>query len=167
MRIKSLFVLLFFSILPSFVISQTVDVEYDPRIHFPYLKTFSWKLKDTTARPEVHKMIVAEIEKQLTAKGFKKDDKIPDFYVTYYGSTETQVKPDEGGYSVGKWGNEKKRHEPLKVGTLVVDLVGRVKNGLIWRGTAQDTVSNDLAKVQETVTRAVEKLFADFPPKKT
>jgi Domain of unknown function (DUF4136) len=167
MKIKSLFVLVLFSIFPQFVFSQTVDVEYDPRIHFPYLKTFSWKLKTTTARPEVHKMIIAEVEKQLTSKGFKKDDKNPDFFVTYYGSTETQVKTDEGGYSVGKWGNEKQRHEPVKVGTLVIDLVGRVKNGLIWRGTAQDTVSNDLAKVQETVRNAVEKLFGDFPPKKT
>lgn len=166
MKINRLFVLFLFSIFPGFVFSQTVDVEYDPRIHFPYLKTFSWKLKPTVARPEVHKMIVAEIEKQLTSKGFKNDDKKPDFYVTYYGSTETQLKTDEGGYSVGEWGNEKKRHEPVKVGTLVVDLVGSVKNGLIWRGTAQDTVSDDLAKVQETVTRAVEKLFADFPPGK-
>jgi len=167
MKIKRLFVLFLFSICPYFAFSQTVDVEYDPGIHFPYLKTFSWKLKTTVARPEVHKMIVSEIEKQLTAKGFKKDDKKPDFFVTYYGSTETEVKPDKGGYSVGKWGDEKKRHEPVKVGTLVVDLVGRVKNGLIWRGTAQDTVSDDLTKVQETVKRAVEKLFADFPPKKT
>ena len=82
MRIRSLFVLFLFSIFPHFVFSQTVDVEYDPRIHFPYLKTFSWKLKPTVARPEVHKMIVTEIEKQLTAKGFKKDDKQPDFFVT-------------------------------------------------------------------------------------
>ncbi|MCI0617099.1 DUF4136 domain-containing protein [bacterium] len=166
MRIKRLLIFFLFSILPNFVFSQTVDVEYDPRIHFPYLKTFSWRQKPTAARPEVHKMIIAEIEKQLISKGFKKDDKKPDFLVTYYGSTETQVKTDEGGYSVGDWGNEKKRHEPVKVGTLVVDLIGSVKNGLIWRGTAQDTVSNDLAKVQETVRRAVEKLFADFPPGK-
>ncbi len=166
MRIKRLLIFFLFSILPNFVFSQTVDVEYDPRIHFPYLKTFSWRQKPTAARPEVHKMIIAEIEKQLISKGFKKDDKKPDFFVTYYGSTETQVKTDEGGYSVGEWGNEKKRHEPVKVGTLVVDLIGSVKNGLIWRGTAQDTVSNDLAKVQETVRRAVEKLFADFPPGK-
>jgi hypothetical protein len=165
-RIKRLLIFFLFSILPSFVFGQTVDVEYDPRIHFPYLKTFSWRQKPTAARPEVHKMIIAEIEKQLISKGFKKDDKKPDFFVTYYGSTETQVKTDEGGYSVGDWGNEKKRHEPVKVGTLVVDLIGSVKNGLIWRGTAQDTVSNDLAKVQETVRRAVEKLFADFPPGK-
>ena len=166
MRKNRLLIFFLFSILPNFVFSQTVDVEFDPRIHFPYLKTFSWRQKATTARPEVHKMIIAEIEKQLISKGFKKDDKKPDFFVTYYGSTETQVKTDEGGYSVGDWGNEKKRHEPVKVGTLVVDLVGSVKNGLIWRGTAQDTVSNDLAKVQETVKRAVEKLFADFPPGK-
>jgi uncharacterized protein DUF4136 len=166
MKISKFLVWFLLSILPNFAISQTVDVEYDPRIHFPYLKTFSWKLQTTTARPEVNKMIIAEIEKQLIAKGFKKDDKKPDFFVTYYGSTETQMKTDEGGYSVGKWGNEKKRHEPVKVGTLVVDLIGRVKNGLIWRGTAQDTVSNDLAKVQETVTRAIDKLFADFPPGK-
>ena len=167
MRVQMLLSLILFSILPNFVFSQTTDVEFDPRIHWPYLKTFSWHQKPTSARPEVHKMIIAEIEKQLTAKGFKKDDKKPDFFVTYYGSTETQVKTDEGGYSVGDWGNEKKRHEPVKVGTLVVDLIGSVKNGLIWRGTAQDTVSDDLAKVQETITRALEKLFADFPPKKT
>jgi hypothetical protein len=165
-RTKGLLIIFLFSIFPNFVFSQTVDVEYDPRIHFPYLKTFSWKQKPTTARPEVHKMIVAEIEKQLTSKGFKQDDKKPDFYVTYYGSTETQVKPDEGGYSVGKWGDEKKRHEPVKVGTLVVDLVGTVKNGLIWRGTAQDTISSDLAKMEVTVRQAVEKLFQDFPPGK-
>jgi hypothetical protein len=76
------------------------------------------------------------------------------------------AKTDAAGYSLGEWGDQKKKQEPVKVGTLVVDLIGSVKNTLVWRGTAQDTVSNDLNKMQTTVSGAVGKMFKDFPPGK-
>ena len=161
-----LIVLFLLAVFPNILFGQTVDVEFDPRIHFPYLKTFNWKPGTPATRPEVNKMIIAEIEKQLIAKGFTKTDKAPDLFVTYHGSTETEVKADQAGYSVGEWGDQKKKHEPVKVGTLVVDLVGSAKNALVWRATAQDTVKTDLAKMQTTITKAVAKMFADFPPGK-
>ena len=166
MKIHKLIILFLFSVFPIFVFGQTVDVEFDPRIHFPYLKTFNWKPGTHATRPEVHKMIIAEVEKQLISKGLTKNDKNPDVIVVYHGSTENQVKADEAGYSVGEWGDQKKKHEPVKVGTLVVDLVGSAKNTLVWRATAQDTVSTDLAKMQTTITKAVAKMFANFPPGK-
>jgi hypothetical protein len=155
-----------FSIFPGIVFSQTVDVEFDPRVHFPYLKTFSWKSGTPATRPEVDKMIIAEIEKQLTSKGLTKKDKDPDLLIAYHASIEAMTKTDAAGYSLGEWGDQKKMHEPVKVGTLVVDLIGSAKNTLVWRGTAQDTVSTDLVKMQTTISQAVLKMFKDFPPGK-
>jgi hypothetical protein len=160
-RVLALFL---FSIFPGIVFGQNVDVEFDPRIHFPYLKSFSWRSGTPATRPEVDKMIIAEIEKQLISKGLTKKDKGSDLFVAYHASIETVAKTNAAGYSLGEWGDQKKKQEPVKVGTLVVDLIGSVKNTLVWRGTAQDTVSKDLGKMQTTVSQAVGKMFKDFPP---
>jgi hypothetical protein len=166
MTIQKLIVLFLFTVSATISLAQTVDTEFDPRIHFPYLKSFSWKKGTPATRPEVDKMIVAEVEKQLISKGLKKTDTKPDVFVAYYGSTKEAVKTDQGGYSVGEWGDAKKKHEAVKVGTLVVDLIGSAKNALVWRGTAEDTVSDDLAKMQTTISRVVGEMFKDYPPGK-
>jgi len=48
-------------------------------------------------------------------------------------------------------------------GTLVVDLHSVKSQALIWRGIAQDTLSNNGSKNQKTVGNAVTKMFKQWP----
>lgn len=48
-------------------------------------------------------------------------------------------------------------------GTLVVDLHDTKSQSLIWRGIAQDTLSNNGNKNQQMVQNAVNKMFKQWP----
>ena len=47
---------------------------------------------------------------------------------------------------------------------LVVDLVDAAENQVVWRGIATATVSSNPKKNQDTIRKAVEQMFATFPP---
>jgi hypothetical protein len=49
------------------------------------------------------------------------------------------------------------------VGTLIVDLFDAKNKSLVWRGIAQDTLSNNGNKNQEVVGKAVQKMFKQWP----
>jgi hypothetical protein len=47
----------------------------------------------------------------------------------------------------------------------VADLIDAHTNQLIWRGEATDTLAEKPDKDTKKLTKAVEKLFKDFPPR--
>ena len=55
--------------------------------------------------------------------------------------------------------------QDYKEGTLVVDLYDAKTKQLIWRGSAEDTVSNDAAKNEKNLDKSVVKMFKKFPPR--
>jgi hypothetical protein len=48
-------------------------------------------------------------------------------------------------------------------GTLIVDLYSAKSQTLLWRGIAQDTLSNNGNKNQQLVGKAVQKMFKQYP----
>ena len=50
------------------------------------------------------------------------------------------------------------------VGTLVVDIFDVMTKQLLFRGQAQETVSNNAEKNTKALYKATEKMFKDFPP---
>jgi hypothetical protein len=50
------------------------------------------------------------------------------------------------------------------VGTLVVDIFDAKTKNLMWRGIAQDELSDKPEKNIKKVAKASDKLFKDFPP---
>ena len=50
------------------------------------------------------------------------------------------------------------------MGTLVIDLYDAKTKQLIWRGSAQDTVSDSAAKNEKNLDKGVTKMFKAFPP---
>ena len=47
--------------------------------------------------------------------------------------------------------------------TMIVDLYDAKTQSLVWRGIAQDTLSNNGNKNQQTVQKAVQKMFKEWP----
>ena len=53
-----------------------------------------------------------------------------------------------------------------KEATLAVDLVDNTQREMVWRGVAQDTLSDSSDKNQKKLDKALEKMFKKYPPKK-
>ena len=49
------------------------------------------------------------------------------------------------------------------IGTLIVDLDDAKTQSLVWRGIGQNTLSNNGSKNQQTVQKAVTKMFKQWP----
>jgi hypothetical protein len=49
------------------------------------------------------------------------------------------------------------------IGTMIVDLYDAKTKSLVWRGIAQDTLSNNGSKNSKLVTKAVQKMFKQYP----
>jgi Domain of unknown function (DUF4136) len=48
-------------------------------------------------------------------------------------------------------------------GTLIVDLYDNNGQSLVWRGIAENTLSNNGNKNQELVNKAIQKMFKQYP----
>jgi hypothetical protein len=155
--------------------SLTTNVDYDPGASFGAYKTYAFK--DAFDRDGFQmKRVRVAVDKTLPAHGLaklEKADEKPDLWVFL----RVRTKNDKvittwggGGWGWGWWGGGwmHSRVEDAPVGTLVVDLVDAKTRELVWRGMAsRDIDAGETQQDRAHVTQeAVDKLFADFPPKK-
>ena len=156
--------------------AQDVKTDFDKGFNFSTLKTFSLKIGTSWNNPLSEKRISGEIEQTLTEKGWKKVEANPDALVVLHGATS--VKKDlntfysggYGGYGYRGWGGmggmgtATTTVNEYTVGTLVVDIFDAKSKQLVFRGTAQDEVSDKPEKNIKKVEKASEKMFKNFPP---
>ena len=92
-----------------------------------------------------------------------------------HGATETKHSLNTfysgmGGYGYRGWGGmggmgtATTTVDEYTVGTLVVDIFDGKSKNLIWRGIAQDELSDKPDKNVKKLGKASDKLFKDFPP---
>ena len=146
--------------------AQQVSTDYDHAANFASYKTYSWA-KVEIADPLWQGRIQGYIDAQLAAKGWTKAASGGDAAVVTIGTTQ-QKQQLNTYYSGGGWrfggGMATTNTSTFTEGTLVVDIFDAKTKGLIWRGTAGDTLSTKADKNEKTITKAVEKLFQNFPP---
>ncbi len=165
MRISLLFTLLALVLSGADGLAQTYRVRWERGTDFEKYKTYAWldgtKVYDETS----HSYIVQFIADRLGINGIFMDENDPDLYVVYHASAEGELKIT-GGYSSSWRDADAVTVNSYLAGTLVIDLVDDAEDQLIWRATASATVSPDPKKNRGTVRKALEKMFADFPPRK-
>ena len=92
-----------------------------------------------------------------------------------HGATETKRSLNTfysgmGGYGYRGWGGmggmgtATTTESQYTVGTLVVDIFDATGKNLLWRGIAQDELSDKTDKNVKKLGKASDKLFKDFPP---
>ncbi len=160
------------------------QIQWDQEYDFSSIQTFSWMptTGDTLeqADPFLHSHIINTIEFQLTNSGLTEVESNPDIRVTYYGSTESQVRLQSdsygygwGGYGGPGWGyygygygygrvgpvSTTTRVVEYETGTLVIDIVDAGNDALIWRGTVSDiSISDNPKKMQKNITKAIARM---------
>jgi len=151
-------------------LAQDVSVDSDTSYDFSKLKTFAIQVATSGGNPLAEKRVVGEVEEALVGKGWKKaDPAAADAMVMLHGATETKknlstMYSGMGGWRFGGMGTAQTSVQEYKVGTLVVDIFDAKSKQLVFRGTAQDEMSDKVDKNQKKLEKATGKMFKDFPP---
>ena len=162
--------------IPALAAAQDVKIDFDKAYDFSPVKTYSLSLGTAWGNDLSQRRVLAEIEEAITAKGWKKVADNPNVVVVLHGATQTKRNASTfysgmgggyGGYHYGGFGGMGTASTVVneyQVGTLVVDIFDAKSKNLVFRGTAEDEISDNPDKNKKRLEKAATKLFKDFPP---
>jgi hypothetical protein len=181
MKMRSFAVAAALSLLGAAAFAQDVKTDFDKDANFAAIKTFAVRIGTSWNNQISEKRITDEIRQTLTEKGWTSTEEAEkaDALVVLHGATEKQKSLSTfysgmggyGGYGWrgGYWGGggmgsaTTTEHEYM-VGTLVVDIFDVKSKQLMFRGQAQDEISDKADKNIKKIAKASDKMFKDFPP---
>jgi hypothetical protein len=117
--------------------------------------------------------VLAEFDEAIAAKGWKKvPEAEANVLVVLHGATQTKRNANTfysgmGGYGYrgfGGMGTASTVVNEYTVGSVVVDMFDAKSKNLIFRGTAEDEISDNPAKNAKKIEKASTKMFKNFPP---
>jgi len=164
--------------------STTVHSDHDHQADFSNYSTYGWyAAAETDTRPTmganqiVDGRIRRSMAENLSARGYEQAPaESADLLVTYYTSLSSQLRMYTTGWGYG-WGSGPywgfgygywpgwgattvhTYHE----GTIIVDIVDRRMNQLVWRGVISRALSKKSSS-EEKIHQAMTRVLADFPP---
>ena len=165
MRVISFCVLLFCMSVAS--AAQQVSVNYNHNQSFANYHTYAWASNNPN---QIQNSILAQsahqdINNALQEKGLMmvQETQNPDLIVVTSNGLRQQTSYDAWGMRGIGGGMGGITPEQSVQGTMIVDLHDAKTQSLVWRGIAQDTLSNKGEKDQKMVEKAVQKMFKQWP----
>jgi hypothetical protein len=152
--------------------AQDVKTDFDHHANFSQYKTYSWQAVKS-ADPLWDSRITDAVDAQLAAKGWTKVDNGGDVNIIAVGTTHTErtLQTFYDGFGGGwRWrgfggtGEATTTEQDYQEGTLVVDMYDAKTKQLIWRGSAEGTLSNKESSNEKNLDKGVAKMFKKFPP---
>ena len=162
--------------LPALAIAQDVKIDYDKAYNFAPVKTYSMRIGTAWGNDLSQRRVLEEFDQAIAAKGWKKaNEATADIHVVLHGATDTKrivntfYSGGMGGYGyryggMGGMGTASTTVSEYTVGTLVVDMFDAKTKNLVFRGVAEDEISDKPEKNAKKLEKASEKLFKNFPP---
>jgi len=148
-------------------LGQQVSVNFNHDQSFAQFHTYAWGSNNANA---IQNSILAQVAKQdidsaLQAKGLQlvQESQSPDVIVTANGGMKEQTSWSAWGMRGIGGGMGGISPEQNVIGTMIIDLYDAKTQSLIWRGIAQDTLSNNGNKNQQIVQKAIQKMFKQWP----
>jgi hypothetical protein len=156
--------------------SVSITTDYDESADFGAVRTFAWMPPAPGEPPAfagntiVEKRVTAAVERELGARGLKRDDASPSFLIAVHTLSRDVLNittwPSWGygwhGSHTGAWDDHVEVNQYTE-GTLVLDFVRPGSEGLLWRGVARSVIDSETGS-NEFVNEVIGKLLADFPP---
>ena len=160
--------------LPGVAAAQDVKIDFDKGYNFAPVKTYSITIGTKWGNDLSERRVLAEFDEAIAAKGWKKAENA-DVNVVLHGATQTKRNANTFysgmgggyGYRYGGWGGTGTASTVVteyRVGMLVVDIFDAKTKALVFRGTAEDEISDNPDKNQKRIEKASTKMFKDFPP---
>ena len=148
-------------------VGQQVSVNYNHDQSFAGYHTYAWGSNDTN---RIQNSILAQVAQQdinsaMQSKGLQmvQESQNPDLILTASGGMKQQTSYSAWGMRGIGGGMGGITPEQNVEATMVVSLYDAKQQSLVWRGIAQDTLSNKGNKNQEMVQKAVQKMFKQWP----
>jgi hypothetical protein len=172
---KQILFLAVFAILTGCSPKIRVFSDSDPEYNLSAYKTFDWgqKVDIEEGRNPLHynelndKRIKAAVLSEMTALGYKLTPDNPDLIVHYHIIIDDQsvVATDPYGYYYGPyWTNMQTNVFTYRQGTLILDLMEKKSQNLIWRGWAVTDIEQITPeRVSEIIKTSVAKIFDKYP----
>ena len=160
--------------LPALASAQDVKTDFDKAFDFSTVKTYSISIATKWGNDLSERRVLAEIDEAIAAKGWKKVADGANVQVVLHGATQTKRSANTfysgmGGYGYrgfGGMGSAQTVVSEYSVGTLVVDMFDGKSKNLVFRGTAEDEISDNPSKNAKRLEKASTKMFKNFPPAK-
>jgi hypothetical protein len=148
--------------------AQDVKVDYDHHANFSQYHTYYWQ-KVKTTDPLWETRIKDAVNRDLQSKGWQLVDNGGEVAVTAVGSAHDQKEYQTfyngmGGWRWGGLGTTTTQVENYPVGSLVLDFYDAKDKQLLWRGVADQSLSNNPEKNEKKLDKAVNKMLEHFPP---
>jgi len=167
MKARTLTVCALFLLVAAPVFAQQVSVNYNHSASFAQYHTYAWGSNNTN---QIRNSILAQVAQQdieaaMQSKGLQKvmENQNPDLILTASGGEREQTSYSAWGMRGIGGGMGGITPEQNVEATMVVSLYDTKAQSLIWRGIAQNTLSNNGNKNQQMVEKAVQKMFKQWP----
>jgi hypothetical protein len=167
--VKSKFVLfpILACIMSAVALGQTVSVNYNRSQSFSQYHTYAWGGDNAN---QIQNSILAQqaksdIDSAMQSKGLQlvQESQHPDIILTASGGMKQQTSYSAMGMRGFGGGMGTITPEQNVEGTMIVDLYDAKSKSLVWRGIAQNTLSDNGNKNSQTVSKAVQKMFKQWP----
>ncbi len=156
-----------FACLTAAAAAQQVSVNYNHNQSFSNYHTYAWGSNNAN---QIQNSILAQVAQQdvnsaLQAKGLQmvQESQHPDLIVLASGGLRQETSWNAWGMRGIGGGMGGITPEQNTEGTMIIDLHDTKTQSLIWRGIAQDTLSDKGNKNQEMVEKAIQKMFKQWP----
>jgi hypothetical protein len=180
-QLKKLSVGFLFFAIPFLGMSQVL-VSYNkaPKVDYKKYKTYQVYGLNVTTIPEFEpkkeslNFLIAEIGKQMTARGYQKVKDNPDLILNIgvvvsaeqkTRQTDIRDAPRYMGERNYHWESEEIVVQNYNEGTVILDVVESENNKLIWQAVSKGMISPSIDKNKIRITKAVKKMFNKYPVK--
>lgn len=166
--------------------SVRVNSDFDPAVDYSVFHTYSWKKVNIQGdalanNPLLYKSITKAIDRYMQARGYQKTEpNSADILFAIHACEKEKMRvidrgPGPRGYYSDPWYYPWRGRTPYDSridvsyyteGTLIVDIVERKKQELIWRGLGTGIVhaSSSQEKKAKAIDEYVRKILDQFPP---
>jgi NADPH:quinone reductase-like Zn-dependent oxidoreductase len=166
-KVTACYIFLLFCLASTSVLGQQLSVNYNHNANFSQYHTYAWgsNNKNAIANSILAQVAQQDIEGAMQQKGLQKveESQNPDLILTASGGEHESTSYNAWGMrgiGGGMGGISPQQNYET---TMVVSLYDLKQKELVWRGIAENTLSNNGNKNQKNVEKAVEKMFKQWP----
>jgi hypothetical protein len=165
----------FLMVLLGSAFGQHIQTDFDHQANFSQYKTYSWQ-EIKASNSLWGDRIKEAVNAQLGSKGWIQVDSGGNVVIVAIKTTQTERTLQTfydgmgGGWrwrGFGGFGESTTTEQDYKEGTLVVDMYDASTKQLIWRGSAEEMLSDKAENNEKNLDKGVAKMFKSFPPRST
>ncbi len=162
--------------------TTSINTDWDRMVDFTAYDSYAYAPSEDDSDNVLLAFLSLEIGERLEEKGFHVDAQNPDLVVYVHTSTSGQLQYAKGQMGYGQnsgwsdafgWGFSGSGGtfhvtRNVAIGTIIIDLVDKKENLLVWRSIAEKSINSDNAdrdRIKRRVDSITKSMFANFPNK--